>query len=77
MLGIPKLVKVDNVVCGLCQLGKHMRAHHQVTLTTATTKPLELLHIDLMGFIRTYFLGGKRYIMVVVDDLRDLHGQFC
>jgi len=22
LLGIPKLVKVDNAVCGLCQLGK-------------------------------------------------------
>lgn len=28
VLGIPKLVKVVNGVCELCQLGKHTRAHH-------------------------------------------------
>jgi len=29
---------------------------------------IELLHLDLMGPTRTESLGGKRYIMVVVDD---------
>ena len=68
LLGIPKLVKVDNAVCGLCQLGKQARAHHHATLTIATARPLELLHIDLIGPAKTESLGGKRYIMVVVDD---------
>ena len=49
VLGIPKLVKVDNFVCGPCQLGKQTRAHHHATLTTTTTRPLKLLHSDLMG----------------------------
>ena len=35
---------------------------------SATSRPLELLHLDLMGPTRTESLGGKRYIMVVVDD---------
>ena len=34
----------------------------------ATSRCLELLHVDLMGPIRTESLGGKRYIMVIVDD---------
>ena len=29
---------------------------------------MELLHLDLMGPTRTNSLGGKRYIMVVVND---------
>ena len=29
---------------------------------------MELLHLDLMGPTRIESLGGKRYIMVVVDD---------
>ena len=37
LLDIPKLVKVDNVVYGPCQLGKQVKAHHYATLTTATT----------------------------------------
>ena len=34
----------------------------------ATSQPLELLHVDLMGPKRTESMGGKRYIMVMVDD---------
>ena len=67
-LGIPKLSRVSNVVCGPCQLGKQMKAKHPGTQTSATSKPLELLHLDLMGPTRTESLGGKRYIMVVVDN---------
>ena len=33
-----------------------------------TSRPLELLHIDLMGPARVQSLGGKKYILVVVDD---------
>ena len=33
-----------------------------------TTKPLDLLHMDLMGLIRTESRGGKRYVLVVVND---------
>ena len=69
VLGIPKLNKVVNGVYGLCQLGKQTKAQHHGTLTTATTKALELLHIDLMGPTRMESLGGKKYIIVVVDDL--------
>ena len=68
MLGIPKLSRMSNVVCGPCQLGKQTKAKHHGTQTSATSRPLELLHLDLMGPTRTESLGGKRYIMVVVDD---------
>jgi hypothetical protein len=33
-----------------------------------TKKPLELLHMDLMGPSRIESIGGKRYILVMVDD---------
>ena len=68
VLRIPKLNKVVNVVYGLCQLGKQTKAQHHGTLTTTTTKALELLHIDLMGLTKMESLGGRKYIMVVVDD---------
>ena len=66
MLGIPKLSRVSNVVCGPCQLGKQTKAKHPGTQTSATSKPLELLHLDLMGPTKIESLGGKRCIMVVV-----------
>ena len=34
----------------------------------ATSRCLELLHIDLLGPTRTESLKGKRYIMIIVDD---------
>ena len=68
MLGIPKLNRVNNVVCGPCQLGKQTKAKHPSTQTSATSRPLELLHLDLLGPTKTEALGGKRYIIVVVDD---------
>ena len=68
VLGIPKLSRSSNVVCEPCQLGKQTKAKHQGTQTSATSRPLELLHLDLMGLTRIESLGGKRYILVVVDD---------
>ena len=45
-----------------------MKAKHPGTQTSATSRPLELLHLDLMGPTGTESFGGKRYIMVLVDD---------
>ena len=45
-----------------------MKAKHPSTQTSATSRPLELLHLDLMGPTRTESLASKIYIMVVVDD---------
>ena len=67
VLGIPKLSIVSNVVCGPCQLGQQTKAKHLGTQISATSRSLELLHLDLMGPTRTESLGGKRCIMVVVD----------
>jgi len=32
------------------------------------SKPLELLHMDLFGPLRTMSLGGNYYALVIVDD---------
>ena len=68
VLGIPKLSRMNNVVCGPCQLGKQTKANHTGTQTSATSRLLELLHLDPRIPTRTESLSGKRYIMVVVDD---------
>ena len=70
VLGILKLSRVNNVMCGPCQLGKQTKAKHLGTQTSASSRPLELLHLDLIGPTRTESLSGKRYIMVVVDDCK-------
>ena len=68
ILGMPKLNKVINAICGPCQLEKKTKAQHHATLTTAMARTLELLLVDLMGPTRTKSNGGKKYIMVVVDN---------
>ena len=53
VLGIPKLSRVSNGVCGPCQLGKQTKAKHPGAQISATSRPLELLHLDLIGPTRT------------------------
>ena len=65
VFGIPKLSRVNNVVCGPCQLGKQTKAKHPSTQTSATSRPLELLHLDLIGPTKTESLGGKRYTVSI------------
>ena len=66
--GLPKFEKVKKTMCSACQMGKQTKASHQKVNVIATSRCLELLHVDLMGPTRTKSLGGKKYIMVIVDD---------
>ena len=66
--GLPKVGKVEKTMCSECQMGKQTEASHQKVNVIATSRCLELLHVDLMGPTRTESLRGKRYIMVIVDD---------
>ena len=66
--GVPKLPRIRDVVCGPCQIGKQIRSKHKAIKGNTTKSPLELLHMDLMGPMRTTSLGGKKYILVMVDD---------
>ena len=50
------------------QLGKQIRTGHGIVNSVTTTKPLELIHMALIGPIQTISLGGKKYILVVVDN---------
>ena len=49
-------------------MGMQTKASYPKVNVIATSCCLELLHVDLMGPTRTESLGGKRYIMVIVDD---------
>ena len=66
--GIHKLGKPSNLICGTCQKGKQSRNTHKRVDEILTSKSLELLHMDLMGPMRIESLGGKKYILVMVDD---------
>ena len=74
--GLPHF-KVDlDYVCDACQLGKQTRESFKLKNVISTTRPLELLHMDLFGPTRITSLGGMKYGLVIVDDFLDSHGYY-
>ena len=59
--GIPKLDFTKDHLCDACQLGKQVKSSFQSNKDLRTSKPLEILHMDLFGLIGTVSLGGKVY----------------
>ena len=59
VVGLPKFGKVEKNVYGPCQLGKQTKSSHLKVNVVASSHPLELLHMDLMGPTRTESMGGK------------------
>ena len=68
VVGLPMFEKIDKCIRGPCQIGEQIKSKHLSVASVQTSRPLELLHIDLMGPVRVQSLGGKKYILVVVDD---------
>ena len=66
--GLPKIKYVKTEVCSACQLGKQIRSTHKAKKMVSTSKPLELLHLDLFGPEAYKSIGGKQYGFVIVDD---------
>nr|XP_009607015.1 uncharacterized protein LOC104101271 [Nicotiana tomentosiformis] len=55
-------------ICDACQLEKQTRSSFKVKNIVSTSKPLQLLHMDLFGPTRTASIVGKKYAFVNVDD---------
>jgi hypothetical protein len=53
-----------------CQAGKEVGSTHQSKNVMTTSRPLELLHMDLFGPVAYLSIGGIKYGLVIVDDLR-------
>ena len=68
VVGLPKLKFEKDHVCEACQKGKQTKHSSKLKNMVSTSKPLELLHMDLFGPSRTMSLGGNYYALVVVDD---------
>jgi transposase InsO family protein len=80
MKNLHKLLKGDHVIgltnivfekdrpCGACQAGKQVGSSHPAKNIMRTSRPLELLHMDLFGPIAYISIGGNKYGLVIVDD---------
>ncbi|KAL3534741.1 hypothetical protein ACH5RR_003202 [Cinchona calisaya] len=66
--GLPKLKFVKNKIFDACQFGKQVKVSFKQKNCVSTSKPLELLHMDLFGPTQHASLGGSKYAFVIVDD---------
>jgi len=59
--GLPKIYYHSDALCGACQRGKIMKSSFKAKNIVSTSKPLELLHIDLFGPVNAASLYGSKY----------------
>jgi transposase InsO family protein len=58
----------SDLVCAHCRHGKMIAASHSSVNTMMTEHPGQLLYIDTIGPSRVHSMGGKWYVLVIVDD---------
>ncbi|WVZ84018.1 hypothetical protein U9M48_031102 [Paspalum notatum var. saurae] len=66
--GLPKLKSKRDLVCHRCRHGKMVAASDTLVNQVMTARPGELLHMDTVGPSRVRSVGGKLYVLVIVDD---------
>jgi hypothetical protein len=66
--GLSLLKFESDLVCALFRHGKMIAASHSSVNTVMTEHPRQLLHMDTVDPSRVRSMGGKWYILVIVDD---------
>jgi hypothetical protein len=54
--------------CAACQAGKQVGTSHPSKNVMMTSRPLELLYMDLFGLVAYLSIGGSKYGLVIVVD---------
>ena len=68
VIRLPKLKFDKDKICNACQFGKQVRNSFKSKNLVSTSRPLELLHVDLFGPMDVLNMGGKSYGLIIVDD---------
>jgi hypothetical protein len=68
-------MKPTNTLCKQCQQGKQTKTRFK-SKEYSTTRPLEIVHIDLVGPITTKSLKGQKYFMLLVHDYTRMTAVF-
>ena len=64
---LPALPYLNFPFCEFCVYGKHAKSSHK-SLDKKQLQPLELVHSDVCGPMRTRSLGGGLYFITFIDD---------
>ncbi|KAI5333503.1 hypothetical protein L3X38_023634 [Prunus dulcis] len=65
--GLPHLEQMS-VVCAGCMLGKQHRDSFPLESTWRASYPLELVHTDICGPMKTDSISGNKYFLLFTDD---------
>jgi hypothetical protein len=68
ILGLTNIAFEKDRLYRACQAGKQVGTHHHTKNIMTTTRPLEMLHMDLFGLIAYISIGGNKYDLVIIDD---------
>jgi hypothetical protein len=68
VLGLANVCFEKDRPCAACQAGKQVGSTHHNKNVMTTSRPLELLHMDLFGPVAYLSIGGSKYGLVIVDD---------
>jgi transposase InsO family protein len=58
----------SDLVYAPCRHGKMIAASHSLVNTVMTEHPGQLLHMNTVGPSRVRSMGGKWYVLVIIDD---------
>jgi transposase InsO family protein len=68
ILGLMNVAFEKDRPCETCQAGKQVRVPHHAKNIMSTTRPLEMLHMDLFGPIAYISIESNKYGIVIIDD---------
>jgi hypothetical protein len=68
VLGLTNVCFEKDRPCAACQAGKQVGSTHHSKNVLTTSRPLELLHMDLFRPVAYLSIGGSKYGLVIVDD---------
>jgi hypothetical protein len=57
----------SNLICAPCRHGKMIIASHSLVNTVMTEQPGQLLHMDIVCPSQVRSVGGKWFVLVIVD----------
>jgi hypothetical protein len=65
---LPLLKFESDLICAPCRHGKMISTSHSLINTMMTEQPRQLLYMNTFGPSWVCSMGGKWYILVIVDD---------
>ncbi|CAH9088992.1 unnamed protein product [Cuscuta europaea] len=66
--GLPEINFKKDHLCDAFQKGKQTKVSFKSKEVESSTRPLNLLHLDLFGPVEPTSLSGRTYTLIVVDD---------